>query len=169
MRHKAYTDEQRQYRIHYDSDSDDIASGTGGALKPGRHHAPRPVSRAEVRFRLEQDGEWVTGQATLKKQGKWLDKGVWADWLADMDSQRGMRRRSGQSDASETGYTSLNGGAKLGDLPRNPSRSALRPKAAKVRISVLSLSLVNNVTVLPAEKSPEANHHLASLFAGGGP
>ena len=132
MRHKA-SNEQRQYRIHYDSDSDsDVEPGTGGSLKPGHHRAPHNVSWAEIRFRLERDGDWIRGQANINQQCKWLDADVWVGWLAEPDSHWRIRRRSGQFDLSETDYTSLDGDAKVGGLPRNPGRSAPGPKAIKV-------------------------------------
>ncbi|KAM5536201.1 hypothetical protein V8D89_010100 [Ganoderma adspersum] len=133
MRHKA-SNEQRQYRIHYDSDTNsDIEPGTGGSLKPGHHRAPHNVSRAEIRFRLERDGEWIRGQATMNQQCKWLDADVWTSWLAELDSHRRIHRRRGQFDLSETDYAYLDGDAKVGGLPRNPSQSASRPKAIKKR------------------------------------
>ena len=129
MRHKAYADEQRGHRIHYDSDEDsDIQSGTGGSLKPGHHHSPRHVSREEIRVRFERDGEWINGQATINQQGRWLDRGVWAGWLED--------RRSGQSNVPGPECSSLDGGGKLRNLSRKPSRH--RPKATKVSAVVPS-------------------------------
>lgn len=156
MRYKA-SNEQLQYRIHHDSDSDsDIEPGTGGSLKPGHHRAPHNVSRAEICFRLERDGDWIKDQANMNRQCTWLDADVWAGWLAELDSHRRFRRRSGQFDLLETDYAYLDGDVKVGGLPRNPSRSAPRPKAIKVSTYFCPQSryLGINVTIFTSRKGP---------------
>ncbi|KAI1797898.1 hypothetical protein LXA43DRAFT_969096 [Ganoderma leucocontextum] len=133
IRHKAYANEQCRYRIHYDSDSDsDIESGANGALKPGLYRVPRRVPRAEIRIQLERDGEWIKGQVGLRTQGKWLDMGVWADWLASM-------RPTWQPDVLETEYNSSDSNVKMENslhAPKgNPRRRAPKPNTAEPIIS----------------------------------